>query len=249
VGLVRFSGKVEGTSDGSNTTLELNAVMHVDLRRQCVTWLQMKFSEDRGPGHLTHGYAARSDFRMLAAPATQLPDLQLERIALLLKKIDPTARLVTLTLPATGIQLNCQPGWQVISDTSEGAILRLVDKGDLIAQANLSRLPSLASTEPLGLEEFQNDIRRALGNRFGQFEQTDQSTAKDGQRSMKVVVVGAVQDVPIRWIYHHITDTEGARAALLFTLEQDLVERFGDADMQLVGNLECIDHYPSTPQS
>jgi hypothetical protein len=41
-------------------------------------------------------------------------------------------------------------------------------------------------------------------------------------------------DIPIRWIYYHISDVQGRQVAITFTIEQQLVERFADADKAIV---------------
>ena len=44
-------------------------------------------------------------------------------------------------------------------------------------------------------------------------------------------------EVPIRWIYYHISDAEGRQVAMTFAIEQQLVERFADADKPIVESL------------
>ena len=41
-------------------------------------------------------------------------------------------------------------------------------------------------------------------------------------------------EIPIQWVYYHISDDQGRRAALAFTFESKLVERFAEADRTLV---------------
>ena len=235
---VRLVGKVQGTSDGSTTTIAINGVMHVDVRHQLVTWVQMKLAENRGPGHLTHGYTATSDFRMQITSAKEQPSLNSRRIALVAKQAAPSARLVALDFPSAAMELTCRRDWHLISETGEGTVLRLIDNGDLIAQANISRLADTQSDQQLSLKEFQADIQRALAEGFGQWELAEEQTDKQGRHHAKVVVSGQVKGVPIRWIYHHLTDKQGRRAALLFTLEKDLVPRFGEADVELTQSLQ-----------
>ena len=237
---VRFSGKVRGTSDGSTTSIALNGVMHFDLHAKLVTWLQMKMAENRAAGHLTHGYQATSDFRMQITPAKHLPNLTPQRIALITKQTDPLAGLIALDFPNSGLALTPHQGWHLISDNAEGTILRLIDNGDLIAQANISRLADVQSGHRLSLAEFQNDIQRALAERFGQLELAQEQTDERGRHVAKVVVTGQVKDVPIKWIYHHVTDKQGRRVALLFTLETDLTERFADSDVGLTKSLRLL---------
>ena len=84
-------------------------------------------------------------------------------------------------------------------------------------------------------------MRRALGNNFGEFVEAKQSVDSAGHRVLRVVVNGVVHgksaEVPIRWIYYHVADEQGRQAALTFTVEQEALERFADADRAMVDSL------------
>ena len=58
---------------------------------------------------------------------------------------------------------------------------------------------------------------------------------------LRVVVSGVAHgkpaEVPIRWIYYHLADRQGRQAAFTFTVEQELLDRFADADRPIVQSL------------
>ena len=74
-----------------------------------------------------------------------------------------------------------------------------------------------------------------IGQRFEQFEHASQDEDDEGRRLLRVSAVGRVEDVPIRWVYFHVSDEQGRRAAHVFTMEAELAERLGGADHMLVG--------------
>jgi hypothetical protein len=92
----------------------------------------------------------------------------------------------------------------------------------------------------MSLEEFQADIQRALGQSFGQFLEATQNTRDDGRRVLRVVVSGTASEVSIQWVYYHLSDATGRRAALAFTLEGKLVERFAENDRTLADTFEFL---------
>ena len=118
------------------------------------------------------------------------------------------------------------------------AILRMVEDGDVLAQCSISRLTARPVDKPFGLVEFQRDIQLALDKHFGQFIETQQYETESGQKVIRVTASGIVSEVPIHWIYFHLTDNHGERLSLAFTLDAKLVERFGGADRTLVNSLE-----------
>jgi hypothetical protein len=52
-----------------------------------------------------------------------------------------------------------------------------------------------------------------------------------------VIANGEASKLPMHWIYYLITSAAGQRVALAFTVESELVERFGTADHVLATNL------------
>ncbi len=99
------------------------------------------------------------------------------------------------------------------------------------------------------MEEFQDDVRRALGKSFGEVIEAGQSPNDANCRVFRVVVHGVyhatapgnVPDIPMRWIYYLVSDSQGRQAALTFTVEQEAIERFADADKPMVRSLRFVD--------
>ena len=54
----------------------------------------------------------------------------------------------------------------------------------------------------------------------------------------RVVATGTISDLSIQWLYYVFTTREGRRLSVAFTMEQGLVDRFGQADQQFLAHLE-----------
>ena len=80
-------------------------------------------------------------------------------------------------------------------------------------------------------------IRQALGEQFRQFTAVDDRTREDGVRLLRVEATGVASELPIVWIYYHLSNDQGQRASLVFTVESDLLERFAAADAVLVESM------------
>jgi hypothetical protein len=130
--------------------------------------------------------------------------------------------------------------WHLTVDDAKLAILRLMDKGELVAQCNVSML-SGEKKSPLTLAEFQHDVQTSLGKNFGQFTNASQSTNEAGYAVLRVVARGVVSELPIEWVYYLVQDASGKRVSLAFTYEQDLAERFAQADRAMVQRLRMIE--------
>jgi hypothetical protein len=137
-----------------------------------------------------------------------------------------------------GFQMLVGRTWHVMIDRQDVAVMRFVDRGDLIAQCNLSQLPELAENEPFAMEQFQQDIKRILDENFGEFVTASESQNDEGLHVMRVVASGTVSDLPIHWVYYHIRNPAGRRASCVFTMEANLVDRFEGADHSLISSFQ-----------
>ena len=237
---MEMSGKVEGAYGGASTEIELKAKYRFDRRSQRIDWIAMLVQEKRSIGHVEWGVDAVARIQVTISPqskAPQLADTALEQLPL-----SSTAELNRLTYKsAKGWQLTHDRSWYVTGDHSNLTILRMLDRGELVAQCNISTLPKLAPDKTVTLTEFQHDVQKALGKSFGEFVEAGQWAGEADYRVYRVVVRGEVSEVPIQWYYYLITDRHGRQAAPAFSVGADLVERFDEADRELVRSLRFLD--------
>jgi hypothetical protein len=136
--------------------------------------------------------------------------------------------------------------WRVVEDGPEGLVMRLVDRGTLVAQCSVLPLPRAAAAASAGEEDdVRNDVRRSLGDQFGAIVESEAATRDDGTRLVRVVADGAAAGRPFRWIHHVATAGGGYRAAVTFMLEPALADRFGAADRELVAGLMVLPDPPA----
>ena len=128
--------------------------------------------------------------------------------------------------------------WRITRNEPSVAVMRLIDRGEMLAQCNVSALPQLSAGSSVTLEEFQDDIKKSLGQNFGAFETSEILSTATGAHLLKLTVSGKVANVPIQWRYYLLLDDAGRRIALCFTLDNSFVERFGDGDAIILGSLD-----------
>jgi hypothetical protein len=125
-----------------------------------------------------------------------------------------------------------------------GGVMRLVDDGVSAGQCNFTVLPRREADKLVSLEQFQEDVRQALGENFAEFVTAGQSVNGAGLRVLKVVAQGVVRDksgdLPVRWTYYHLADRQGRQAALTFTVEQQRLDIFAESDKAIVESLRFV---------
>jgi hypothetical protein len=135
--------------------------------------------------------------------------------------------------------------WRVVEDGPEGLVLRLSDRGRLVAQCSVLPLPRVAADAAPAEQTVRDDVRRSLGDQFGLLAESEAATRDDGTRVVRVVAEGAADGRPFRWIHYVLTDPAGHRVAATFMHEPALIDRFAAADRELVAGLVVLPDSPA----
>src|SRR5262245_6679594 len=247
VAIVSLAGKVTGAIGGVSSDIELKGKLNFDVRQRAVTWLTLAYKENRAIGHAQPGFEVVSTLRMVSAPTQPTPELSDQALKGLPLAPSVGQTLIELRSEDGGFQLHHDRRWSVMLERSDITVMRLVDRGDLIAQCNITPRPALAKDEQLTMEGFQEDVKRVLGTNFEEIVKATEEAGDNGLRVLRVVVAGKVGDLPIQWTYYHLSDDHGHRAALVFTLESSLLDRFAHIDRELIGNFRFLADKQPTP--
>jgi len=240
-----LDGKITGAVGGVSSEIDLHAKANFDLKKKAVTWLALEYGEKRAIGHAQPGYDATIRVRTVAEPAAGTPELANDALSKLPLEAKPEQTLIEFQAEKAGINLAHDRRWRVMVDRMDIAILRFIDRGDLIAQCNINRLAPLPKDQPLSLTAFQKSVETTLSKNSGQVLEAAQETTKDGGKVLRVTVAGTASEIPIQWYYYHLTDPQNRRASVVITLESKLLERYPTLDRELISGLLLLDT-PST---
>jgi len=149
--------------------------------------------------------------------------------------------LLEFQSPSGGFEMLLDRRWHVMIEREDVSVLRMVERGDLIAQANISSLQPLDPGETFSMVDFQQDVKRALADHFGEFVTASESVTDSGLRVMRVVTTGQIDGLSIDWVYYHVMDDAGRRLSCVFTYEAALSDRFGAVDQSLLSSLKLVD--------
>lgn len=239
--VIHAQGTVTGSVEGVSSQLSVAAKISFDTQLKRITWFAMSLKESRAVGHAYPGLEATARVQMAVQRQVNVPALHNEVLADLNLKPDEPARLLEFHSPSGGFEMLLDRRWHVMIERADVSVLRLVDRGDLVAQVNFSALPKLKEGETFSIVDFQQDVKRALADHFGEFVTASESVTDHGLRVMRVVTTGQAKDLSIDWIYYHVTDEQGRRLSCVFTHEAELAERFGACDQSVVSSLQFTD--------
>lgn len=235
-GIFQIQGKVEGTANGANSTIDVDGRCRFERRRRLITALDWKLAEQRAVGPAGPGFQlqARLQFKIAPIePSLRLSDAQLQRLNLQAGGANTRLQFASR---AGGYTLLHDRRWHVIDHQQDLAVLRLVDKGQLLGQCNISHLPPAVGDRADDLTKFRRVVEKALANHAGRIDEAAHAKSDLGHDILRIQASGSVRDVPIHWIYYFLTSESGQRVAIVFTVQDQHLARFGRIDHDLIAN-------------
>lgn len=236
-----LSGNVQGAIEGVATDIDVEGSLTYSRETRRVTAVKITVQERRAIGHVHPGLDVKAELSMQMTPVAEVADLSDASLADLPLEASDESLLVECAAASGKFRLHHDRRWHIMGDEPESMALRFVDRGELVAQCNISPLPPADPKNPPTLEKFQEDVRRTLDKNFSQFVEAQEGTLEGGRRIYRVVAAGAVEDVAIRWHYYLVQDEQGRMAALSFTAEEEMEPRLVEADQPLVATFELLD--------
>ncbi len=238
--VVEMSGSVQGAVDGVASEIEMKARYYFDLQTRAIVSFQLVTKENREIGHVTPGVEVVAKLKMRIAPRSH--SAELHQIELADLELEPTEALTRFEFaPQHGrFRFLHDRKWYVTADDGKMSILRRMDRGDLIAQCKVTVAEPLAEKETQTLEQYTQKVKKAVGDHVDRVISADESQTAGGTTIYRVDVAGKVSELQIQWRYYLVTAADGRRAAAVFTMEEDLVDRFGVADRPIVESLEFL---------
>ena len=246
---MQIAGTITGNANGAATEISLSGDYRFDIGWKRLNWLQLSIEESRDPSAAQPGFDVRAEMKMLAAPHEQSPQLDPSRLQHVVRQLDQRRPFLRLESDPGAFRLIHDANWHLIDDREINTSLRFVKQGKQVAQCNIRRLKQLEDGKKLGLEEFQSDIQKALGERFGEFARAKKTQRRDGYEILNVIAQGLVEEIPIRWVYYHLTSPEGERVSYVFTMENRMVDTFAAADFAMVDSIQLKTRRESKPAS
>ena len=241
---IRLTGTVQGSTVGADTELSLMARLAYDIKLRRLTGVTLAIREQRQAGPIGPGVDVTAKLR--------LKRRWMRKARYLTKKEQPSATSESLASQSklhfqaetNSFRLLCDPNWYVTSESPQSTVLRLIDRGDLLAQCNISPVTPRSTEGAISLSQYRQSVAHTLADFEARIVEEGERVDERNQLVYRIVAEGVVKEVPVTWRYYLIANPDGQRVALAFTIEAALAARFEDADQRLVATMELFT--PST---
>ncbi|MDR3233514.1 MAG: hypothetical protein LBT46_07625 [Planctomycetaceae bacterium] len=232
--MVEVVGDVSGIYLGAATEMSVRAKYQFDMKAKRINWVGLLIEEDRSMGHVGPGLDLVAKVQVKISPLAEpqvLTDEAMETIA-----TEPDSKMLELKYDGGKgpWRFAHDRNWYVFQDDPQATILRKLENGELVAQCNIADMGTVDLRTMTTIDRFQQDLAAGLGKNFGKVISAEEHVSKAGYKVYQVLIDGMVEDLRLRWIYNLLTDKNGRQSVVVFVVEADKLEQFGDADEVLL---------------
>lgn len=234
VARIYIGGKVIANAFDVTSSINLYGLALINLKAKQIQSLKLTLQMDRPAGQIEPGYKGTSKFASTFDYGQETDWLSNRKLAKLAKSRKIQQRLQHTSV-AGAFQIVFEPRWKLIASETDSAIMRFIDKGNLITQCNVVMLPTRPADQPLSLKKFESEITKAIdADKNAQVVTSNQRQTTNGLAALSVVIEGEEDGLPVNWFYYHVSGKDGRQMTFVFTLAKSVaVQAKGVAD-QLV---------------
>lgn len=237
---VSLQGEISGATLGAAANIKVEGYYLYDTRAKHVTHLELTQTEKRSVGSVSPGLDLVAKVvldRTVAVEPNRLAGADFSKLPL---EPNDANQLLVFEGADWNIRFYHDRRWHLFHQTSRVAVLRFMEKGNLIAQCNINPLAPMEPGQHVAEDQFQAEVQQALGKNFQKIVQAEKVDTRDGRWIFRVTAVGQSQLGPTEWIYYAVAAPDGRQLALVFIIEPQLVPALQNHDLSIVGGLEFL---------
>lgn len=231
-----IEGVAEGIENGAKVALAVAATGTFDTAAKRVTALTWRQKDDRGQGPVAPASQVEVTVvlkrEFLAAPTKELTDAALAAVP----KGDAPAAMTALrhTDPKKRYELVYPRDWHITGQTDQHLILRLLDKGEFIAQSTLVAWTKAEPGKHTPAAEFKKAASASPGWTATKLLEDTETGSPDGRWLYRIVAEGKMEELPVVQSFNLLAGPQGDQVAVTFAMKPDKVKAVGGRDRELL---------------
>jgi hypothetical protein len=243
---IAISGTANGIDLGAIVKLEIRASAEFDTKANRLTSLEWKQKDERGQGPASPAMTAESTTKLTRLPIGQPASLTDVALISVPDGLDPPSGMTQVSTHfecKTPFDLVCARDWQIVAQTADHLVLRLLDRGDFVAQATITPWDSAKPGQHMTPEAFREAMNKTKGWEVGEIvEETEipsEKVAPDtGRWLYRLHESGKMDSLKVVQTFYLLASPTGEQVVLAFTMTDKQVDKVGGRDMALIRGLE-----------
>lgn len=238
--IVSVKGTAKGIEVGAMVKLTIDATCEFDLENKRivkVVWKQ-KDEREQGPASPTSTVESTTTVtRSLTKTPEGLDDKALAAVPAG-TTIPPQQLQLDYQHPKETYNLLYTRDWQIVSETEEHLVMRLMDKGDFVAQATITNWSRAQPGKTMTAAQLGEVIERTPGWKPEKDLQAGLMPSDSGVKIYRISQVGKYDNVDAVQNFYHLANEDGRQLVVAVVLTPKQADKLGTRDLSLVGSLD-----------
>ena len=235
-----IEGKAEGNEGGAKVTLAVSATGTFDVAAGRVIALTWKQRDDRGQGPVSPASQVEATViltrEVLAKEPKELADAALAAVP----AGDPTPAMTLLRHadPKDRYRFVYPRDWHVTGLTDTHLVLRLLDRGEFVAQATFTSWRKADAGKHATPDEFKKAVAESPGWVPLKVLEDGELPTTDGRWLYRMTAEGKMDDLPVVQGFHLLAGPKGDQVVVTFAMKPEKVRAVSGRDLGLVNAIE-----------
>jgi hypothetical protein len=239
--IISIAGTTRGIEVGAQAKIAVTATAKFDLNRKRLTFLEWKQKDDRDQGPASPILTAEAAITLTRKPIEEPKELTDVAIAGVPQGFEVPATLTAVSIhdPKGRFDLNVGREWQLVSQTNDRSVLRLLDRGDFVAQATVTPWAKAEPGKHIDAKEFREQMLNSPGWQSEEVLQEGEVPNQPAGRFVyRLTARGEMDGVKVLQCYYLVAGPNGDQVVVAFTLKLTQVSKLGAKDMMFVDGLD-----------
>ena len=236
VAILETKGWIEGSCEGSTSKINVTGKAFFDVTRGRILWFGMVIEEKRTAGYVTPGMDVTAKVQYKIKPLDESKNLTSDATSKLTFD-EAQYGLILFEDPGDAWKFVLTPDWEPMNQNKYQSNFRLLREGELVAQCTVAKVQTPKISQNMKPDEFANEVKEMLKDNFQSILDVKTLKSADGSDVYRVDVAAKYEGLDLRYICYLITQKdakEPKQYTMIFTLEDELLEKFSDANEQMI---------------
>jgi hypothetical protein len=238
---ISIDGPAKGVENGALASLTVAATVRFDLARKRVVAVEWKQKDARDQGPVTPAAEVETTTTLKRELLDREPaELSAATVAGVPTADDPPLAVKQLVQrdPKGRYQFLHARDWHVVGQTDHHLVLRLLERGDFVAQATLACWEKAAPGKHMTPEEFERLTATGTGWKPEQVLDRQEVPTDADRWVYRITARGTLDGSPVVQTFYVLATAGGDQMILTFTTRPANAPRLGTRDLALVNAIE-----------
>jgi hypothetical protein len=241
VAVFTVMGTARGIELGAQAKVTVNATGRFDLKERRIVALDWTQQDARDQGPASPAITADSTVTLERRPVEEPKELADVALVSVPQGFDvpPPLTLISIRDAKDHFDLAAGRDWQVVSQTESHLVLRLLERGDFVAQATVTPWQKAEPGKHADVKEFRDQMLSSPGWQPEEVLQEEELPDQPaGRFCYRLTARGEMDGVKVVQSFYLVAGPKGDQAVVAFTLKQTQVNKLGARDQILVDGLD-----------